>query len=221
MTEQQQSLDAIHDIKRMMERSSRFISLSGLSGISAGICALVGAWVAHPYVFGRKDYIINSDVAILQAMTNDYAIILNTTLFWIAAGTFLAALISAFIFTYIKSKREGIPIWGNTAKRLMFNVSVPLIVGGIFLFKLMHFGTFGLIAPGCLIFYGLALINASKYTLVEVKYLGYSELVLGLISLLFEGCGLYFWAAGFGLLHILYGIYMWQKYESNSSTATA
>lgn len=103
----------------------------------------------------------------------------------------------------------------------MFNVSVPLIVGGIFLFKLMHFGTFGLIAPGCLIFYGLALINASKYTLVEVKYLGYSELVLGLISLLFEGCGLYFWAAGFGLLHIVYGIYMWQKYERNSSTATA
>lgn len=209
MTEQQHSLDAIQDIKNMMERSSRFISLSGLSGISAGVCALVGAWVAHPYVFGKKDYIINHSVA----LNNDYAIILNTTLFWIAAATFVAALVTAFIFTYLKSKKEGIPIWGNSAKRLMFNVSVPLVVGGIFLLKLVQFGTFGLVAPGCLLFYGLALVNASKYTLVEVRYLGYCQLVLGLISLLFVGYGLYFWAAGFGLLHIIYGIYMWQKYE--------
>jgi hypothetical protein len=209
MTEQQHSLDAIQDIKNMMERSSRFISLSGLSGISAGVCALVGAWVAHPYVFGKRDYIINHSVA----LNNDYAVILNTTLFWIAAATFATALVTAFIFTYLKSKREGIPIWGNSAKRLMFNVSVPIVVGGIFLLKLVQFGTFGLIAPGCLLFYGLALVNASKYTLVEVRYLGYCQIVLGLISLLFVGYGLYFWAAGFGLLHIIYGIYMWQKYE--------
>ncbi len=216
MTEQQHSLDAIQDIKKMMERSSRFISLSGLSGISAGICALIGAWLAYPYVFGQKDYIINPGVATAQALNNDYSIIFNTTLFWIAAGTFVAALITAFIFTYIKSNKEGIPIWGNSAKRLMFNVSMPLVVGGIFLLKLVQFGTFGLIAPGCLLFYGLALVNASKYTLVEVRYLGYSEIILGLISLFFVGYGLYFWAVGFGLLHIIYGIYMWQKYEKQS-----
>ena len=47
MTDQQQSLDELQHIKRMMERSSRFISLSGFSGIAAGFCALVGAWFAH------------------------------------------------------------------------------------------------------------------------------------------------------------------------------
>ncbi len=213
MTEQQQSLDAIHDIKKMMERSSRFISLSGLSGISAGICALLGAWLARPYVFGEKDYIINPAVRGSSVEGDDYSIIFNTTLFWIAAGTFVAALITAFIFTYLKSQKEGIPIWGTSAKRLMFNVSLPLAVGGVFLLKLIQFGTFGLIAPGCLLFYGLALVNASKFTLAEVRYLGYSQIVLGLISLFFVGYGLYFWAAGFGLLHIIYGIYMWQKYE--------
>jgi hypothetical protein len=213
MSDQQQSLDAINDIKRMMERSSRFISLSGLSGISAGICALVGAWFAYPYVFGYKEYIIDGDAALAQAMSGSYTIILNTYLFWIALATFLAALISAFILTYIKSTKEGIPIWGKTAQRLLFNVSVPLIVGGIFLFKLVQFGTFGLVAPGFLLFYGLALINASKYTLIEIKYLGYSEIVLGLINLCFVGYGLYFWAAGFGFLHIFYGVYMWMKYE--------
>ncbi|MEP6712111.1 MAG: hypothetical protein ABJA37_06845 [Ferruginibacter sp.] len=213
MNEQQQSLETLQDIKRMMERSSRFISLSGLSGISAGLCALAGAWLAYPYVFGTKDFVIHRSTAIDHAMAGDYSIILNTWLFWIAAGTFLAALVSAFIFTYIKSSKAGIPIWGTTAMRLLLNVSVPLIVGGIFLFRLIHFGTFGLIAPGCLIFYGLALINASKYTLAEIKYLGYCQLILGIVNLWFVGYGLYFWAFGFGILHIVYGAYMWWKYE--------
>ena len=216
MNKNQQSLETLQDIKRMMERSSRFISLSGLSGISAGICALIGAWLAAPYVFGSKNLVISSSGHFSRAMENDYTIIFNTWLFWIAIGTFLAALISAFIFTWIKSKKEGIPIWGNTAKRLLVNVSVPLIVGGIFLFKLIHYGTFGLIAPGCLIFYGLALINASKYTLVEIRYLGYLQIVLGIINLWFVGYGLYFWAIGFGVLHIIYGTYMWFKYEKTS-----
>ncbi len=215
MNEQQQSLETLQDIKRMMERSSRFISLSGLSGISAGICALIGAWLSYDYVYGYKDYIINRDVAVAQAPGNDYSIILNTWLFWIAAGTLVAALASAFFFTWIKSKREGIPVWGKSARRLLINVSIPMIAGGIFLFRLIHFGTFGLIAPGCLIFYGLALINAGKYTLGEIRYLGYSEIVLGIVNLWFVGRGLYFWAAGFGVLHILYGIYMWWKYERN------
>jgi hypothetical protein len=209
MTEQEQSLEAIHDIKRMMERSSRFISLSGISGISAGICALIGSWLAHPYVFGRKNLYIDSNAP----YAHDYILFLNMWLFWIAAATFIAALISAFVFTYIKSSKEGIPIWGNSARRLLFNVSVPLLVGGIFLFKLVQFGTFGLVAPGCLLFYGLALINASKYTLVEIRYLGYCQLILGVINLWFVGYGLYFWALGFGILHIIYGVYMWWKYE--------
>jgi hypothetical protein len=213
MSEQDQSLTAIRDIRQMMERSSRFISLSGLSGISAGICALIGAAVAYPYVYGYKDYIINTLPAANRGTADGYIVIFNTYLFWIAASTFITALLSAFIFTYIKSKKEGTPIWGNTAKRLLFSIMVPLFVGGIFLFKLLQFGTFGLVAPGCLLFYGLALINASKYTLSEIRYLGYSEIILGIISLSFVGYGLYFWAAGFGILHIAYGAYMWWKYE--------
>ncbi len=213
MDEQQQSLETLQDIKRMMERSSRFISLSGLSGISAGICALIGAWLSYDYVFGYKEHIIDQKVAMVQAISNDYSIIFNSRLFWIAAGTFCAALVSAFFFTWIKSKKEAIPIWGKTARRLMVNVSIPLLVGGVFLLKLIQFGGFGLIAPGCLIFYGLALINASKYTLVEIRYLGYLQILLGLVNLWYIGYGLYFWATGFGVLHIVYGLYMWQKYE--------
>jgi hypothetical protein len=215
MSEDKQSLQDLQHIKQMMERSSRFISLSGLSGIAAGICALLGAWFAFDYAVGKRDYIIDRELAVTQAAKNDYSIIFNTTLFWIAAATFAAALMSAFIFTWIKSKKQGIPIWGNTARRLLVNVSIPLLAGGIYLFHLIHLGTFGLIAPGCLIFYGLALVNASKYTLDELRYLGYLQILLGLINLQFTGYGIYFWAMGFGILHIVYGAYMWWKYERN------
>ena len=213
MNEQEQSLEDLQHIKKMMERSSRFISLSGLSGISAGLCALIGALVAKPYVYGQKDPIINETAVIILTMAKDYRIVFYTYLFWIAVATFITAFVTAFFFTYLKSKREGTPIWSNTSKRLMINVSIPIVVGGLFLFRMIQFETFGLIAPGCLIFYGLGLVNASKYTLVEIRYLGYIQIVLGLINLWFVGYGLYFWALGFGVMHIIYGVYMWWKYE--------
>ncbi|MFC4262417.1 hypothetical protein ACFOWM_05995 [Ferruginibacter yonginensis] len=219
MNEQQQAAAAIEHINTMMERSSRFISLSGWSGISAGICALVGAWLAYPYTTLQKSLFINERLATEQLMANSYAVLLNTWLFYIALGTFVMAFATAFIFTWRKSKQQGVPLWGSTAKRLMINVSVPLLVGAIFLMHMVGHGTLGLVAPGCLIFYGLALVNASKYTLHEIRYLGYAQIILGIVNCWFEGYGLYFWALGFGIMHIAYGIYMWATYEKNTSAS--
>lgn len=215
MNETQKLSSELHDIKQMMERSSRFISLSGLSGIAAGICALAGAAVAHSFLFKHK-YLPGSEQ---QSPDNTDSIIygdyVNSRLLLIALVTFVAAFLSAFIFTYRRSKKTNIPVWGTTAKRLMINVSVPMVTGGIFLLALLANGAYEFVAPGCLVFYGLGVLNASKYTLPETRYLGYSEIILGLTSLYFPGQGLYFWAAGFGFLHIIYGAFMWRKYESD------
>ena len=199
-----------------MERSSRFISLSGWSGIAAGICALVGAFFAQNAL--KNDY-----YSVSTSNQNDYNYfpfflkqLLYDRLFHIALSTFIAAFVSAFIFTYLRSRKNNTPVWSTTSRRLLLNVCIPMIVGGIFLLKLIENGTYGLIAPGCLIFYGLALINGSKYTLSEIKYLGYFEIFLGIISCWFTGLGLYFWAVGFGVLHIIYGTVMWFKYERNA-----
>lgn len=217
MNSQNQPLDTISDIKKMMDRSSRFISLSGLSGIGAGICALAGAWFASGVIGSNRSGAVEkkagvhepyeeSGIDMLQAF-------MGSRLFWIAVITFFTALLVAFIFTYVRSTKEGIPVWGVMAKRLMWNVALPMGAGGIFLLKLIEAGVYGLIAPGCLIFYGLALVNAAKYTLGEIRYLGYVLVVLGLINCWFPGYGLYFWAAGFGVMHIVYGMVMWNKYE--------
>jgi hypothetical protein len=207
--------ETLREIKQMMERSSRFISLSGWSGIAAGVCALVGAYFAH-------QVIVNNGGASLR-MTGDLNTVISvkqfmgSRLFFIAIFTFVSAFATAFIFTYLKSKKKNVPIWGITSRRLMVNVAVPMIAGGFFLLRMIQVGFYGLVAPGCLIFYGLALVNASKYTLGEIRNLGYAQVVLGIINCWYMGYGIYFWAVGFGVLHIIYGILMWQKYERSET----
>lgn len=217
MDSQHPPLQALQDIKRMMERSSRFISLSGWSGVSAGICALIGAFAAyqrletHHHVSGGVvEYGRHMD-ALSNASLN-----LLSDLSFIAAITFVAAFSSAFIFTWFRSRKNGTPIWDRTVQRLAWNTILPMFVGGLFLLRAMQLDQYHLIAPGCLIFYGLALVNASKYTLGEIRYLGYGQLVLGILNLWQLGYGLYFWAAGFGMLHIIYGIVMWYRHERAS-----
>ncbi len=209
--------EELQHIKQMMERSSRFISLSGLSGIAAGTCALVGAYFANNELMNTHARVLQNlnpaDDATVTLDTSLLNSLLGNRLVQIAILTFMAALVSSFIFTFIRSKRTHVSLWGTTSKRLFINIAIPLLVGGLFLLKLMLLGGVGLVAPGCLLFYGLALVNASKYTLVEVRYLGYSQLLLGIINLFFIGSGLLFWTLGFGILHIVYGVMMWLKYE--------
>jgi len=207
-------IDTLADIKSMMEKSSRFISLSGWSGIAAGLCALMGAWLAND-VIHKANFSNTQQGYSVANQTIDCTTLMSSPLFTIAIITFLAALVSALVFTYLRSKKTGLPMWGSTSRRLLINVSIPMLAGGAFILKLIESGNVGLVAPGCLIFYGLALINASKYTLGEVRYLGYGQLVLGIINCWLIGYGLYFWAIGFGIFHIVYGVYMWWKYERN------
>lgn len=216
----QETIQDIRSIKRMMERSSRFISLSGWSGVAAGICALGGAYAAWSRLQefrNNSGYRIEEGGEITTHVYNHLQL-LRTDLVWIAAITFVAALISAFLFTWIRSRKNGTPIWDRTVQRLTWNTVLPMAVGGLFLLRSMELNYYNLVAPGCLVFYGLALVNASKYTLGEIRYLGYGQLILGIINLWQLSYGLYFWAAGFGILHIIYGIVMWYRHERASGT---
>jgi hypothetical protein len=192
-----------------MERSSRFISLSGWSGIWAGSVALIAAVIAHHHIgfsaglFYRD---VNTGIASLTDPFYLYLLLL-------AAATLMMAAAGAFFFTMRKARHQGLSIWGGASKKLFISVIIPLIAGGIFCLSFLENGNEFYIAPACLAFYGMALVNGGKYTLGEIRYLGYSELLLGCICLFFPVYGLYFWAAGFGLLHIIYGIIMWNRYD--------
>lgn len=208
MDENKEHLSALQDIREMMEKSSRFISLSGLSGMAAGCCALAASAYTWQWMVALK-----RDGYHYRQMAYQTGSEMQKELLLVGATTFLAALASAFLFTYLRSQKTGVPIWGNSAKRLLWNTAIPLLVGGFVVFRLLQEGLAGLIAPTCLLFYGLALINGSKYTVTEIRWLGYSEIILGLLNLWLIGYGLLLWTVGFGLLHILYGAMMWWKYE--------
>lgn len=195
----------LKDIKELMERSSRFISLSGLSGVFAGVYALIGAWVATVYVLpARQEYDLPGNTENLERLP---------LIVMIAASVLILSIATAIFFTTKNARKKNQKIWDKRSQRMLSNLAVPLVTGGLFLLILLAQGTLYLIAPAMLIFYGLALINGSKYTLNDTRYLGYLEIILGLLATWFYGNGLLFWSIGFGVLHIIYGAVMYWKYE--------
>jgi hypothetical protein len=197
--------DDLKDIKEIMNRSSRFISLSGLSGVSAGIIALVAAWLAYETVYANQVY-LGYKMVILTSQS-------ITTLLVIATITIILTFGAVIFFTSREAKRNREELWDMQTKRLLINLFIPLVTGGILVLILLFKGYIGIVAPLTLIFYGLALVNASKYTLTEIRSLGLIEIILGLVAFNFIGYGLLFWSIGFGILHIIYGIAMYVKYK--------
>ncbi len=198
--------DDLAHIRQMMEKSSRFISLSGLSGVFAGVVALVGA----AYAFFVMQ---NAGINYFDGNRNNFTSDIKIELTIIAIVILMVAIILGYIFTAKKSKRKNLPMWDATSQRLLVTFAIPLIVGGLFCLALLYHNLFVLIAPTTLVFYGLALVSAERYTLSDIKYLGYCEIALGIASLFFLGWGFLFWVIGFGVLHIVYGIIMHKKYQ--------
>jgi len=208
----------LRDIHQMMERTSKFIGLSGLSGVGAGLFALAGSAMVQWYLLvgGLDGY----EHSMHYWPQQPHPWNLSPYLFFALVMAFVltGALGSAIFFTMRRARRKNQAIWDALTQRLLLNLAIPLIAGGIFCLALFFHGIIGLIAPATLIFYGLSLINGSKYTLNDLYYLGLCEIALGIIGLFFIGYGLILWTLGFGLLHIIYGLLMYFKYERPTTT---
>jgi len=200
-------------IRGLMDRSTRFLSLSGLSGVCAGLLALAGAAAAQWYMaheMAVRDHPLTYGGERIPAQEYWGHVL---TLATIALSVLVLALSGALWFTLRRSRRTGQGLWDVPARRMAWHLIVPLAAGGVFCLALLWHGVPGLVAPATLVFYGLALINASKFTLDEVRWLGLSELALGLCAMFWPGAGLLFWALGFGVLHVFYGGLMYLRHE--------
>ncbi len=196
----------ISQIRKLMEKSTKFISISGLSSVLIGIYALLGAAYAYYEVYGfdsqagYRDHYVNEPLVITKLM--------------VAALIVLAASIATgIVMAKRKAKRLQQPIWNKTSKDLLFAIIIPLVTGGIFSLLLIQRGMFFAVSSSLLIFYGLALVAAGNFTFKEVKGLGVCEILMGLLALAFPGYGIVFWTLGFGVLHIIYGIIVHNKYD--------
>ncbi|MAL17122.1 MAG: hypothetical protein CL670_06010 [Balneola sp.] len=200
MKEQQDYIQDIAEIRSMMERSSKFLSLSGWAGIMAGIYALAGAYVAYAVLEFNPD-------AVQYSFSNLTPVVL------LALGILVLALITAVLFSRRKASDKGEQVWNATSRRLLASMAVPLSVGGALVLMFIVKGLIGLAAPFMLIFYGLALYNAGSYTIKEVKFMGFAQILLGLMNIWFIEFGILFWTIGFGVIHLIYGIYMYFRFE--------
>lgn len=206
-TNPKEDLQTIRDI---MERSAKFLSLSGLAGIFAGFCALLGAAIAWFIVLDSgnvcfDEYMYFSDGSAGSAIRNYLALDAILVLGF--------AVLGAFYFSHRKARRAGEPFWTNSTHRLLINLLIPLVSGAIFILILVLQNNLTLVASVMLIFYGLSLVNAGKFTFSEIHYLGLTEIGLGILAGLFVHDGLLYWTIGFGLMHIVYGTVMYYRHE--------
>jgi hypothetical protein len=211
MNQQQAHLDAIQDIKKLMERSSKFSALSGFAGVVVGFFALLSIGISYNLLeispFGQTSY--------LSVLAPNG--IINTKIFNIIALNFGIVLLVSFLTAiWLSNKnaiKKGEQIWDHTSKRMMIHFLIPMFAGGIYCLILFIQNHIALIIPATILFYGLALLNASKYTHDDIKYLGVIMIILGLLASVYLDYALIIWAIGFGLLHILYGSFIYIKYE--------
>jgi hypothetical protein len=210
MKPNQDSLHTLNEIRDLMERSSKFLSLSGLSGVFAGIFALIGAGAA--YIRFKTDWL--ADILIPLGTYNGHSRA-DVIGFLLVDGicVLVSSLAVGIILTVRRGRKKGLTVWNGSSKRLLIAMLIPLVTGGVFSLAMLHYGFIWLVFPVTLLFYGLALVNASRFTYPEVFYMGISEIGIGCIALFLTGYSLIFWAIGFGLLHIFYGLTMYNRYE--------
>lgn len=191
----------------MMERSTKFLSLTGLSGMLAGIYALIGAYLAYRLFDLNPEEIISNTLP-AQEVSGDVR-----SLVYLAILVLVLAAGTAIYLSSKKATKNNEILWNPVSRRLVINMAIPLVTGGIFILIIISKGIFEFVAPLTLIFYGLALINASNFTFKDLKYLGMVFILLGLVGSYMPGLGLLLWTIGFGIMHIIYGIYMHLRYE--------
>jgi hypothetical protein len=197
MLKDQEQLEALRDIRKMMKDSSKFLSLSGLSGIIAGIYALAGVYIVNQLIKSHPD--------------DGYNLVLSISM--ISATVLLLAISTAYFLSARKAKKLNQRMFDHTSKKVFWSMAVPLAAGGIFCLSLLYHQLPLMVPSAMLLFYGLALLNGSKYTMSEIKYLGVLQVGVGLVASFIPQQGLLLWAVGFGVLHIIYGSIVWSKYE--------
>jgi uncharacterized membrane protein YidH (DUF202 family) len=205
MTDQKDYQKDLAAIRSMMERSSRFLSLSGWAGILAGIYALIGVYIARTLLhFHPADYGY-------QAVSDDVRLLVPLVV--LAMAVLVFTLGTAVFLSLRRAKKRGEALWNGGARRMVTDMAIPLIGGGLFLMVILLKGLWGLLAPLSMLFYGIAIYAGAHHTFKELKFLGITHILLGIAATCYLSYSLLFWALGFGLLHILYGIYVFAKYE--------
>jgi len=182
------AIDNLRFIRETMERSSSFTSVSGIGGVAMGVIALVAAGFAST----------------AEARLTWLGI-------WVGAAT-LSFSVSTLAMAR-KSRAEGVPLLAGPGRRFAWNVTPPLAAGAALTFALSQAGRVELLPGTWLLLYGTSVVTGGFNSVRPVPLMGVLFMLAGVGAFLSPPAwGDVFMAAGFGGLHIVFGIVIWRKH---------
>jgi hypothetical protein len=169
-------------IRETMERSSAFTAVSGWGQVLLGGTAVAAAWLAAGQI---------SPFAWLRI--------------WLAEGL-LAVAIGLLSCTW-KANRRGLPLFSGPARKVILGLAPPLVAGAFLTFLLFRAGLQSALPATWLLLYGAGIMTGGAFSVPIVPVMGVCFMLLGGLAVLGPAAwGSWFLAAGFGGLHILFGL---------------
>lgn len=181
-------MDNLRYIRETMEGASAFTAVPGWGGVTMGITALCTAAIASGQ--RRED-------------------------FWLA--TWIAEALISFCIAawavYRKAGRAEAPQLSKPGRKFALSFSPPMIAGLLLTIALYRAGHAGMLPGAWLLLYGAAVTNAGAFSVRIVPAMGLCFMLCGVFALFSPaGWGNGYMAAGFGGLHILFGLVIARKH---------
>lgn len=182
------AMDNLTFIRQTMERATAFTAVPGWGGVGMGILALVAAAVAHTRLTPAE---------------------------WL--GTWLATAIVALTLggwsMAAKARRAGTAVFSYSGRRFVLSYVPPLLVGALLTGALVRAGLFEALPGAWLLLYGTGVVTGGAFSVRVVPLMGLCFMALGVLALFGPAAwGNALMAAGFGGLHILFGLIIARRY---------
>jgi hypothetical protein len=181
-------MDNLRYIRETMERATAFTAISGWGEVAIGITALVASVVASQ----------QTSVKMWLAV-------------WVVEGT-ISLLIAGWSMDR-KARAVEMPLVSGPGRKAVFSLSPPIVAGGLLTIVLFRAGLTNAI-PGCwLLLYGTGVITGGMFSVPIVPIMGLCFMALGAAALFAPPeMANWFMAAGFGGLHVVFGVIIARKY---------
>jgi hypothetical protein len=179
--------DHLRYIRETMENAAEFTAVPGWGGLAMGISALAAAYLASRLAPGRwlAVWLIEVFVAVCIAAP--------------AAAT--------------KARRANSSLFTGPGRKFVLSFAPPIIVGGLLTLSAWHSGSLGSLPGVWLLLYGTAVVTGGAFSVRAVPIMGMCLMSLGAAALFAPAnWGNLFMAAGFGLVQMVFGIWIALRY---------
>lgn len=181
------AVDDLRFIRQTMERSSAFTAVPGWGMVAVGATALPATWLASQHAFGLRWL----EIWICEAV--------------LAVGLAIVAIQS-------KASRRGLPWTSGPGRKVVLSFTPPVAAAALLTIPLFRANLASVLPGTWMLLYGVGVIAGGAFSVPVVPVMGVCFMVTGTTALFLPALGNGAMAAGFGGLHILFGIWIARRY---------